>query len=268
MGKRKKKGRNQNRAEPVYRRTFQEGDMVWLANEYQRRAAVEPSLTLEEFAIQYAVSADELRMYNSEMAMEGDYYVSVWHGTTRARAEAIMEEGFKPKKAMKSRIFFTQSPSLARSYANNRARNEKDHPAVIKCSINLGDYNDYEVRQLKGAVVFAFKAECIDSVVVSKVIGRAKQDRQRPEKPQKRRENRDEQLTDVAITFNSRRAGIAYWLNCYLKLDGDGEIQADHEAVAKIKGWLDSEAENGRFGAVPDDEMLEQVNEHLPHYAA
>lgn len=242
--------------------------MVWLANEYQRRSAAEPSLTLEEFAIQYAVSADELRMYNSDMAMEADRYVALWHGTTSARAEAILREGFKPKKAEKSLIFFTQSPSLARSYANNRARNEKDHPAVIKCSINLGRYNDYEVRQLKGAVVFAFKAECIDSVVVNKVTGREKQDRPRPAKPQKKRENGGEELTDVALTFNSGRAGIAYWINSYLKLSGEDRIREDHEAVAKIKGWLDSETENGRFGAVPDDEMLKQIIEHLPHYAA
>ena len=241
---------------------------MWLANEYQRRSAADPSLTLEEFAIQYAVSADELRSYNPVLALEADRYVALWHGTTSARAEFIMEEGFKPKRAKKSRIFFTQSPSLARSYAVNRAKNEKDYPALIKCSINLGDYNDYEVRQLKGAVVFAFRAECIDSVVVNKVTGLHKQERQRPKKSQKKRENGGEQLTDVAITFNSGCAGIAYWLNSYLKLDGDDKIQMDHEVVVKIKGWLDSEAENGKFGAVPDDEMLDQVGEHLPQYAA
>ena len=262
MGKRKKKSRNQQQTEPLYQRAFQEGDMVWLAGEYRRQAESDSSLTLEDFAIRYAVSPDDLRPYNPDLAVEANYSIALWHGTSRARAESIMEEGFKPKKSGKSLIFFTQSPALARSYANNRARNERDYPALIMCSINLSEYNNYEVRQLKGAVVYAFRSECIASNVVSRVTGPKQKEGLSPGKPQlqkKKRKKESKQGTDVAITFNSGCACIAYWLNSFLNLTDEDQMQEDHESVRKIKQWLDDQMEAGRFGPVPDNEMLEQM---------
>lgn len=264
MGRKRKQSRNQQQAEPLYQRIFQEGDMVWLAKEYRKQANSDPSLTLEDFAIQYAVLPDELRPYDPNLAVEAECSIALWHGTSRARADSIMEEGFKPKKVGKSLIFFTQSSALARSYANNRAKNERDYPALIMCCINLGEYNNYEVRQLQGAVVYAFRTECIASDVVNKVTGPRRKERLRfgkkpPPQRKKKREKASEQLTDVAITFNSGRAGIAYWLNNYLKLTGEDQIQEEHESVGKIKGWLDAETDAGRFGMVPDDEILKQV---------
>jgi len=51
-----------------------------------------------------------------------------------------------------------------------------------------------------------------------------------------------------------------------LKLNGQGEVDENHEALIKIKQWLSSQAEAGRFGEVPYDEMLKQVQEYLPQY--
>ena len=73
-------------------------------------------------------------------------------------------------------------------------------------------------------------------------------------------------FTNVALIFNSGRAGIAYWVNSYLKLDNDHRIHEDHEAVGKIKQWLADQVKKGRFGEVPDDEILEQGRKHLPQY--
>ncbi len=270
MGKRKKKSRSRQQAEPLYQRAFQEGDMVWLAKEYRKQANSDPSLTLEDFAIQYAVLPDELRPYDPNLAVEAECSIALWHGTSRARADSIMEEGFKPKKVGKSLIFFTQSSALARSYANNRAKNERDYPALIMCCINLGEYNNYEVRQLQGAVVYAFRTECIASDVVNKVTGPRRKERQRLEKQQQRKKKRkkaSEQLTDVAIAFNSERAGIAYWINSCLKLDDANKIHEEHEVVGEIKEWFEDQMEAGRFGFVPDDEMMERLGQFLPQYA-
>ena len=33
----------------------------------------------------------------------------------------------------------------------------------------------------------------------------------------------------------------------------------------KIKEWLDEQMDAGRFGEVPDDEILEQIGRYLPH---
>jgi hypothetical protein len=85
-----------------------------------------------------------------------------------------------------------------------------------------------------------------------------------PRKKKQKRKNTVVKLTDVAITFNSNRTGIAYWINSCLKLNGQDRIDENHEAVMKIKEWLDAESDAGRFGEVPDEEMLSQLQKYLP----
>jgi hypothetical protein len=270
MRKQKKQGRRRRRVAmstsggqfetaPVYQSRFYEGDMVWLADEYQRRSGSEPSLTLEDFAAEYGVSADELRKHVPDLSREIDHSVTLWHGTTRSRAESILQQGFRARKSKRhGRIFFAGKPGMARGIAERRARDEDDEPALIMCSIDLSHYSDFERR---GRAVYAFRG-CITSEVITKIDGLSRQRREKLEK----QENAESAPTDVAITFNSGCAGIAYWINSYLKLNGQGEVGENHEAVAKIKQWLDGQAEADRFGEVPYDEMLEQVREYLPQY--
>ena len=127
------------------------------------------------------------------------------------------------------------------------------------CSIDLDDYNDY-IRP--SSSVFAFKHECIASEVVRRVSGIERQSREK----QKKRRNTGDEHADVAITFNTASAGIAYWINRCLKLHDQNRIDENHEAVGKIKQWLDDQVEAGRFGEVPDEEMLEQTRKYLPEY--
>ena len=244
-------------AVPLYQRKFSEGDMVWLANEYRRRSSSEPSMTLEDFAAQYGLSADELQAHVPEL--NGDFSTSIvlWHGTTASRAESILKQGFRAKRGGRRGIFFARNPCAARGYARGRASREGGKPALIMCSIDLGYYDEYERR---GASVYAFKHESIASEVVRNVVGLP---RERREKQEKRKSTAVES-TDVALAFNSGRAGITYWINSYLKLSDPHRICEDHEVVAKIKQWLDDQADAGRFGAVRDDEMQEQVRGHLP----
>jgi len=278
MGKRKKKsGRRRKLAisafglrgvaeryetAPLYQRKFQASDMVWLAEEYQRRNSADPSLTPEDFAAQYGVSADEFRLYIPEEMGGINHCVTLWHGTTASRAQSILNQGFRAKKAKNKngQIFFAETPKLPQGHAQNRARQEADDPAVIMCSVDLSHYSKYERRAKK---IYVFSHECIGKEVIKSVTGIP---RQRPEKPEKRKEAKDE-LTDVALTFGSARSGIAYWINSCLKLRGSDIIHQDHEAVGKIKDWLDAQADAGRFGEVPNDEMLDQVREHLPQYS-
>ena len=127
------------------------------------------------------------------------------------------------------------------------------------CSIDLSRYNDYERR---GAAVYAFRYDCIASEVVKRVEKVAGFTRQRSKKPEKQNDSKSE-LTDVALTFSSGRAGITYWINSYLKLSGSDRICEDHKAVENIRQWLEAQVSAGRFGEVPDDEMLEQVQKYL-----
>jgi len=278
MGKQKKQSRRRRRVAistsglrgmadqfetaPLYQSRFYEGDMVWLADEYQRRSRSEPSLTLEDFAAEYGVSADELRTHVPDLSRNIDHSITLWHGTTMSRAESILKQGFRAKRSKRRRrIFFAGRPSMARGIAERRARDEDDEPAVIMCSIDLGHYSDFERR---GRAVYAFRCDCIASEVITKID---RLSRQRHEKREKR-ENAESTPTDVAITFNSGGAGIAYWINSYLKLNGQGEVGENHKGVAKIKQWLGGQAEAGRFGEVPYDEMLEQIWKYLPQYTS
>ena len=188
--------------------------------------------------------------------------VNLWHGTTRSRAESIIRQGFRADKAMEQRrgkgqTFFAASSKMARRYARTKAKTEGDRPAVITCSIDLNHYTSYE-RQ--GDEIYAFNHECIASEVIKEVDGLPK----RRQEKLGNHEQHGAEITNVALTFNAGRAGIAYWVNSWLGLSDPHRIREDHEAVTKIKQWLDEQIDAGRFGEVPDDELMEQLSEHLP----
>jgi len=246
-----------NETEPIYQRKFCESDMMWLADQYQKQQSSDPSLTLEEFAAQYGVPADELRLHVPETNRDFGYCITLWHGTTSSRAKSILKEGFRVKKEKKRRIFFARSRAVARRYALGRARREEDQPSVLMCSIDLNRYNDHEWQ---GNEAVAFKYDCIDKEVVVRATGLT---RQHDEKTEKKRETSVD-FTNVALTFNSERAGIAYWINSYLQLSDPDRISEDHEAVGKIKQWLDDQISAGRFGVVPEDEILQQLRKYMP----
>ncbi len=241
---------------PLYQSSFQEGDMGWLADEYQRRGRFEPTLTLEDFAAEYGVSADTLRFHAPDLSRDVDRSVVLWHGTTKSRAESILEEGFRVKRGKKERkIYFAGRPSMAQGIAQLRATSQNDLPVVIKCSIDLSRYDDYERR---GNAVYAFRHECIYSDVIEEVTGLPKKGREEP-KAWPDPKAPDNKLTDVALVFNSSHAGIAYWINSCLKLEDPYLMTEDHEVVGKIKQWLNEQVAVGRFGEVPEDEIMLQL---------
>ena len=66
----------------------------------------------------------------------------------------------------------------------------------------------------------------------------------------------------MALTLNSGRAGVAYWVNSCLKLNESHWVAEDDELVGEIKQRLNDQMDAGRFGEVPDDEILEQLREY------
>ena len=232
---------------------LQEVDMEWLADEYRRRSSSESSLTLRIFSDQYGISPDELCTYLPELGNISDNPITLWHGTTRSRAKSILREGFDGRRAP---IYFAANTRLPRHVATGRAGREGDEPVVIVCSIDLGRYSQYDYR--KGGI-YVFKHKHIGSEVVEEVVSAYSK--------KIGKKTQSVELTNVAIAFNSGRVGIALWINSYLKLSGADRISEDHEAVVKIKEWLDAQADAGRFGEVSDEEMLIQVREHLPQYS-
>jgi hypothetical protein len=240
---------DQSETEFLYQEILPEVDMEWLADEYRRRRSSEPALSLGIFADQYGVSADELRSYIPELNSEDDYSITLWHGTTKSRAERIRKEGFDGRRAP---VYFAGSPRIPRTIAQTRAASEHDHPVVIMCSIDPRRYSNY-IRRGRG--IYAFSHKCIDSEVVKEVMDASGKLRAKRESIE---------LTNVTVTFKSGCAGIAYWINNYLKLNDGDRIHEDHEVVGKIKEWLDVQADAGRFGEVSDEEMLIQVKKYMP----
>lgn len=266
MGKRSKKHRgpkthvpsaiapseNQAKSMPIYQKVLTEHDMEWLADEYRRRSILETSLTLEIFAAQYGILADELCIYLPEITHEDGDSIVLWHGTTRSRADSILSEGFDGRRGP---IFFARNVRIPRRIANIRTANKNDRPVVIMCSIDLSRYDRYKQQ---GQNVYVFYHKHIGSEVVQKVID-AKSGKLRV-----RQESIA--LTNIGINVNSGRAGIALWINSYLELTGVDELSEDQESVVKIAEWLDAQADAGRLGEVSDEEMLEQVKKHLLRY--
>jgi hypothetical protein len=79
-----------------YQRRFEDEDFAWLAEQFEKQAARNPDLTLEEFAICHSVEPKWIRSFtNVGWNIEFKNVITVWHGTTIDRAKAIMTEGFK-----------------------------------------------------------------------------------------------------------------------------------------------------------------------------
>ncbi len=197
----------------------------------------------------------------TKLSHEVEDPITLWHGTTRSRAKAILRRGFRAEKTMNESsrgfLFFSPNPKVARGYARSKAKAEGDLPAVIMCSIDLNRYYLYERR---ATAVYVFAHECIPKDVIRDVEGMPKR---QLEKLQGSRTH-DTGRTDVALTFNSSRAGIAYWINSYLKLDEADRIREDDEVTGKIKEGLDEQMDAERFGEVPEDELQAQMQKHLP----
>jgi isopropylmalate/homocitrate/citramalate synthase len=70
----------------------------------------------------------------------------------------------------------------------------------------------------------------------------------------------------VTVTDKSGLAGIAYWIDAYLKLKDEQKIDKHHPGVVAIAKWVEEQYRNKRTTGISDEEMLVQVKKHLPKY--
>ncbi len=68
----------------------------------------------------------------------------------------------------------------------------------------------------------------------------------------------------VAVNSYSGLAGIAAWINNYLKLNGDKKIDKNDKKLMPIKKWMDEEYMNGRTASISDIELKELVFSFIP----
>jgi len=67
----------------------------------------------------------------------------------------------------------------------------------------------------------------------------------------------------VKIDDKSGVAGVAFWLNQYLGLSGDQQLDKKHPAVTKIATWVEEQYRQGRTTAIASEEMVEHINTPL-----
>lgn len=70
----------------------------------------------------------------------------------------------------------------------------------------------------------------------------------------------------VAITDKSGAAGIAHWVNSFLKLEPRSRIDKRHPGISDILKWVDDQYANGRITPISNDEMHAQAVAQLPDY--
>ena len=127
-----KRGKRSGKWQSGYQRRFEDSDFAWMAEQFQKQAALNPDLTLEEFAIRHGVQPQLINRFIDKEELAST--IRVWHGTTEDRAKSIMEEGFKAKGKSK-KIWFTRKSSEAHSIAKGRSQRRGEPPVVFRCVI-------------------------------------------------------------------------------------------------------------------------------------
>ncbi|MBM3243074.1 hypothetical protein FJZ31_42995 [Candidatus Poribacteria bacterium] len=258
MAKKKRKT-NGISAEPVYGRQIAESDLLWLVEEYRKQVNLDPNITVDEFAQQHGIETKLLSQYIFEPGSRKGG-ITLWHGTTVARAQAIVEEGFRAKggETGGKKIWFTRNPNEARRIAQHRANQRGEEPVVFQCQIDLWDYDEYDRPNPNH---YAFKHHTISNVVINRTEG-LKREKIRELKTKERKR----QLVDVDINKTSNELVMVYWINSYLKLEGESAVSMQHPAIKIIQAWVNNQYSEGRETPISDEEMLHLVMIFMPEY--
>ena len=239
----------------LYQRRLEDKDFAWLAEQFQKQSVQNPDLTLEEFAIRHGVESKQIRSFINVGWNTGfKNVITVWHGTTIDRAEAIMAEGFKARGRAGKKIWFTQKSSEARRRAGHLAQSRGKAPVVFRCQINIGKYTEFDNPRPHQ---YAFKHSYIDKAVISNVAGMEAEGKLPQEKVDKA------ELVDVIITRTSGKYGVLLWINAYLEGLGQTPVSEEHPAIEEIHRWVEAQYAGDREEAISEEEMLAQVKIHL-----
>ncbi len=253
MGKKRKKWTQKGH----YQRRFEDKDLAWLAEQFDKQAAQNPDLTLEEYAIRYGIEPKWIRSFvNVGWNTEFKNVITVWHGTTIDRARAIMTEGFKARGRAGKKIWFTKKSSEAHRRAAHLAQSRGKAPVVFRCQINIGKYSEFDKPRPHH---YAFKHSYIDKAVISSVSGMEVD--KGDEQPLRKKDKVE--LVDIIITRTSGKYGVLLWVNAYLEKVGQATVDADHPAIEKIHQWVEAQYAGDREEAISEEEILAQVKAHL-----
>lgn len=70
----------------------------------------------------------------------------------------------------------------------------------------------------------------------------------------------------VAVSNTSGLAGIAHWMNTYLRLSPEEAVEKSDPVVAHVKAWVDEAYESGRVTAMTNDELIAAIDKAAALY--
>jgi hypothetical protein len=68
----------------------------------------------------------------------------------------------------------------------------------------------------------------------------------------------------VAVDKTSGTAGVAWWINTYFNLAATQRVAQKAPSVQQITDWVDGQYRLGRTTSISDEEMVQQVRQHVP----
>ncbi|MDY6843530.1 MAG: histone-lysine N-methyltransferase, partial [Thermodesulfobacteriota bacterium] len=68
----------------------------------------------------------------------------------------------------------------------------------------------------------------------------------------------------VIVNDKSGAAGIAYWINAHLGLEGEMRIDKRHPGISRIHKWVIQQYEAGRVTGISHNEIEKQARKHIP----
>jgi len=115
---------------PIIFPIFEKGDLAWVLLQYKREQHQNPEQTFFDFLMNQGTTGLLLQIWFSVdfLFSSPEDYVCVWHGTTLSRAVQILACGFA-----RYPVYTSLEPHVCLWYAERRARNEADFPALIAC---------------------------------------------------------------------------------------------------------------------------------------
>ena len=121
--------------------TFEVGDIEWFISQYEKHLMSNPHLSLTEFAKEYGDRALLIIMWLSvtQLYQEPQKYACLWHGTSKKRADSILQNGF-----FRSGVYLAYEMDTAISYAQRRAITDGSALAVFACIIDKQYIHDQD----------------------------------------------------------------------------------------------------------------------------
>ena len=177
--------------------------------------------------------------------------VTLWHGTSRDRAEMVLANGFETVTYGRQ-IWMTTREKYARGHAIGRAQQRHSEPRVLRCEVDLDRYPFFANRSES---IFVFY-QSLGKEVVQQVDEVDPRELDRRYRLGQRRQER-QGVVGVQVTRHAGPLGVLLWVNAYRQQQGLPALAAEDPAVRRVVDWVEEQYAGGRQTPVEDSELID-----------